>query len=85
MLKLEEKELAGLEGRYPGIVDEILKFEQQELPPCIYCNSNGTAAVQIGTIARTIQIAAATTKFILIANGPKPGSYFCQGCGKFFG
>jgi hypothetical protein len=38
----------------------------------------------MGIIGRAISIAAATTKFKLIPNGPKPGKYFCYICDKFF-
>jgi hypothetical protein len=46
--------------------------------------SDNTASVQVGVIGRTITMAAATSKFKLVANGPKPGTYFCQACRGFF-
>ena len=46
--------------------------------------SEDTADVQVGIVRRTIQIAAATTKFKLIPNNPKRGSYFCNTCKKLF-
>lgn len=55
-----------------------------DLPPCPDCGSEDTASVQIGVIQRTMNIAAATTKFKLIPNGPKPGPYFCNACDRFF-
>jgi hypothetical protein len=76
---------ASLENRYPGITESILRFERAELPACPRCGSQDTANVQVGLIGRTIDIAAATTKFKLIPNGPKPGAYFCNACGEFFG
>lgn len=84
MLKIDQKALDRAEGNYPGIRDTILGFEQAPLPVCPRCGSANTADVQCGLIGRTITIAAATTKFKLIPNGPKPGKYFCNECDEFF-
>jgi len=54
------------------------------LPQCPRCGSKDTADVQCGIIGRTINIAAATTRFKLIPNGPAPGKYFCNACDEFF-
>ncbi len=83
MLKIAEHTLHELEATYPGILESILWFEGAALPACPRCSSSDTADVQVGIIGRTINIAAATTKFKLIANGPKPG-YFCNACDEFF-
>lgn len=84
MLKLTAEEIDDLEKKYPGIRESIMHFEQAPLPLCPHCRSEDTADVQVGLIGRTINIAAATTKFRLIPNGPKPGNYFCNACKKFF-
>ncbi len=84
MLKQTKQQLARLEQRYRGITKQIMFFENATLPPCPRCGSNNTADVQVGIIGRTINISAATTKFKLIANGPKPGAFACNDCRTFF-
>ena len=84
MLKADRKTLDQMERQYPGIVETILAFEQANLPACPHCRSEDTADVQCGVIGRTIHIAASTTKLKLVANGPKPGTHFCNACNKFF-
>ena len=79
------KEPTSLEERYPGITEQIRRFENAELPPCPHCGSSDTASVQVGIIGRTININAATRKFKLVPNMPdKRGDYFCNKCGKYF-
>ncbi len=86
MLKISEEQLASLERDYPGIIaDQIRRFENAQLPPCPQCGSTDTASVQVGIIGRTMRIAGATTNFRLIANGPKPGSCYCNSCEAYFG
>lgn len=84
MLKHSLVSIEGLEKKYPGIKEQILRFENAVLPFCSFCGSGDTADVQIGIIGRTIHICAMTTKFKLIPNGPKPGGYFCNSCNRFF-
>jgi len=84
MLKADKETLDALEARYPGIGQQIHRFEEAELPTCPCCGSEDTADVQCGIIARTTHIAAATTKFRLIPNPPKPGAYFCNSCREYF-
>ena len=84
MLKINKETLDHIEKQYPGIGKTILYFEKATLPVCSRCGSEDTADVQCGIIGRTINIAAATTKFKLIANGPKPGKYFCNACNECF-
>ena len=84
MLKINETDLRKLEQRFPGIIDQIMYFEEADLPICTHCQSMDTADVQIGIIGRTLHIAYATTKFKLIPNGPMPGRYFCNTCSNFF-
>ena len=71
-------------SQHEGIVETILRFEKAELPRCLHCGSTNTADVRCGVIGRTIYIAAATSKVKLIANGPKPGNYWCNSCEAFF-
>ena len=85
MLKIDASKLAKLGKDYPGLVDDINRFEQMDLPPCPKCKSVDTASVQCGVIGRTITLCGATTKFKLVGNGPKPGNCFCNGCGEYFG
>jgi hypothetical protein len=46
--------------------------------------SDDTASVGCGVIGRTMNIAGATTKFKLVANGPALGKYFCHIGNRFF-
>jgi hypothetical protein len=85
MLKVDAKMLATMERQHPGIREAIRALEQQVLPACARCRSANTAKVHCGVVGRTIYLAAATTKFKLIPNAPKPGAYFCNDCGEFFG
>ena len=84
MLKRSKRQLVELERQYFGITDAIQHFENVELPACPYCQSKDTAQVGCGIVGHSINVAAATTKFKLIPNAPKPGEYFCNGCKKFF-
>jgi hypothetical protein len=85
MLRVDDEWIRDVEAQYPGITANIRRFEEAILPPCPHCGSEDTADVQCGLVGRTIRIAAATTKFKLLANGPKPGAFFCRACGQFFG
>ena len=84
MLKIRKKELDRLERDYLGIRQQILEFENADLPPCSQCGSQDTAAVHCGLIGRTMTIADATTKFKLVPNRGRRGQYFCNECEKFF-
>lgn len=76
MLKIDTTTLASLEAK---------AREAELLPRCSHCASEDTARVAGGLIGRTIAMAAATTRFKLFANGPKPGAFFCNSCGGYFG
>ena len=42
-------------------------------------------SLKTGSLGEAIRRRDATcSKFKLIPNGPKPGEWFCQSCGKFF-
>ena len=84
MLKISEQAIEQMEVNYPGIKEQIMRFENAILPRCVHCGSASTADVQIGLIGRTINISAATTKFKLVPFPPKQARYFCNSCGKFF-
>jgi len=64
--------------------DTYKRFAQMEVPPCPRCGACTTASVQVGVIGLTIRLAATCSKFKLIPNGPKPGAWFCNSCGRFF-
>ena len=85
MLNVNQQWIKQVEQRYPGIGRLIRRFEEADLPVCSHCGSDNTADVQCGVVGITIHLAAATTKFKLLFNGPKPGRYFCNACAKFFG
>jgi hypothetical protein len=84
MLKVDKKTLDRMEVNYPGIREQILSREEAVLPKCPQCGSTDTAKVEVGIIGRTIHIAAATSKFKLLPNGPVPGKYFCGKCAQYF-
>jgi len=84
MIKISKEDLEQMESQHPGIIEQIMSFENAQLPTCTHCGSEKTADVQVGIIGRTIYITTATTKFHLIPNGPRPGRYFCNQCRKFF-
>jgi hypothetical protein len=84
VLTIDQSQLERLEEKYPGIGEQIRYFEDATYPACSRCGSEDTASVQCGIIGRTINIAAATTKFKLIPNGPAPGKYYCNSCNEFF-
>jgi hypothetical protein len=60
------------------------RFMRMDVPTCTQCGSRNTASVQVGVIGLTIRLAATCSKFKLIANGPKPGNWFCNSCQQFF-
>jgi len=84
MLKISQQQIEEMEQLYPGISEQISRFEGALLPNCIHCGSSDTADVNVGIIGRTIYLCAATTKFTLVANSPKPGEYKCNSCGRYF-
>jgi len=85
MLKINQSSLNSMESRYEGILESIKHFEEMQIPPCPRCNSTNTASVQVGVIGRTINLAAATTKFHLVTNGGQAfGKYFCNTCRHYF-
>jgi hypothetical protein len=56
MLRWDPERIALLEHQYPGIEEQILRFEAAQLPvPCGSCDRDSHS----GTIGRTISIAAA--------------------------
>jgi len=84
MLKIDKEALDHLEKQHPGIGESIRAREAATRPACPRCGAGDIADVGAGVIGRTIALAAATTKFKLIANGPRRGKYFCNACSKFF-
>jgi hypothetical protein len=64
--------------------EQYRRFMQMEVPPCTRCGTSNTASVQVGVVGITIRLAATCSKFKLIANGPKPGDWFCNSCNRFF-
>lgn len=84
MLKITPDQYEQFESIYPGIIEQFMQFENQQILACPNCESRDTASVQVGIIGRTIHIATGTTKFKLIPNSPWPGRYFCNQCKKFF-
>jgi hypothetical protein len=84
MLNIDQEVLDNIELQYPGIGKSIRYREEAALHECSLCGSDDTAKVGAGIIGYSINLAAATTKFKLIQNGPRPGEYFCNSCKKFF-
>jgi hypothetical protein len=84
MIRKTEDELKQLEGQYPGITEQIWRFEQADLPVCPVCGSEDTASVQVGVMGRTINIGASTTKIHLMLNVNGKGMYYCNNCKRQF-
>jgi hypothetical protein len=84
MIKIDQNRLDRMERNYPGIGQDIGHFEAAVLPACTRCRSEETSTVSCGLVGRSIHVAAATTKIKLLANGPRPGKYFCHTCDAFF-
>jgi hypothetical protein len=84
MLMTSEAGLDSLDKDHPGIKKSILEIEAKVLPACAHCGSDDTASVGIGIVGRSMRIAGATTKYHLIAGGPKPGAFFCNSCREYF-
>ena len=86
MLKRKPEELQKLEMDYAGIIENIMRFENQLLPACPSCGSDHTAVIQFGVIGRTILIAGATTKIKLLPNKAPddPSKFFCNQCERYF-
>lgn len=85
MIKVTEDTIKQMEQNYPGITEQIQRFEGMELPSCPICGSDDTASVQVGIIGRTIHLAGATSKFHLIPNGNDKGIYYCNVCRQQLG
>lgn len=84
MLKITEEELKRLDGVYPGFAEMARRFDAADTPACPACGSEDTAEVHVGVVGRTINLAAATSKFKLTANGPKPGEWWCNECECYY-
>jgi hypothetical protein len=85
MIKVDQATLDYMESQHAGIIEQIRRWDAMEIPPCTHCGSTDTADVQVGVIGRTICLTAATSRLHLIANGPKPGTHFCNQCRKYSG
>lgn len=83
MIKISEDRFKIYEQSYPGITEQILRYERGVLPPCIFCGSTDTAVVLRGIIGRTIHLASATSKVKLsIKIGNR--HFYCNTCQQPF-
>jgi hypothetical protein len=39
-----------MEEQYPGITEQLNRFDQADLPSCVHCGSVNTASAQVGII-----------------------------------
>ena len=85
MIKCDLKELVYFEGKCPGFIATVLRFDSRSLPPCWHCESTDTAAVQCGFVGFSMALAGASTKFHLLPNYNGEGIYFCNSCRRQFG
>jgi len=83
MIKISADQFTDYEQSYPGISEQILRYERGVLPPCIFCGSTDTAVVLRGIIGRTIHLASATSKVKLSI---KIGNrlFYCNTCQQPF-
>jgi hypothetical protein len=84
MIKVDDDSLKNMEEQYRGIKKQIFDYDKEKLPACRFCKSSDTAQVQFGIIGRTMNIAAATTKFKLAVKSKKTKRYYCNSCSKYF-
>jgi hypothetical protein len=83
MLKISVKKLERMDGEWPGLQEQVLRFDTDVLPDCEFCGSADTAVVTVGG-GRPHVIANCTSKIWPLLNGPMPGSFRCHDCGEFF-
>ena len=38
MIKISKEELEQMESQHPGIIEQIMRFENAELPTCTHCD-----------------------------------------------
>ena len=83
MIKISEDRFSVYEQSYPGITEQILRYERGVLPACVFCSSTDTAVVLRGIIGRTIHLASATSKVKLsIKIGNR--HFYCNTCQQLF-
>ena len=85
MLTVSEESIMKMDASYPGIAEQVYRFEAMEFPPCEKCGSYDTASIQVGLVGRTMYLAMATTKFKFLPNYNEHGIYFCNSCKVQFG
>lgn len=85
MLTVSEESIMNMDASYPGIAEQVHRFEAMEIPSCDKCGSGDTAIIQVGLVVRTMYLAMATTKFKLLPNYNGHGIYFCNSCKAQFG
>ncbi len=84
MIKISEDRFKVYEQNYPGITEQILRYEAANLPACPQCGAADTAIVIGALVGRTIHLASATTKVHLTPNGSSQGTYYCNTCKAYF-
>ena len=82
-LRVDESWIQAAETMYPGFRQQLADAESSDVRLCPTCGSTNTARVAEGLIGRTIQLAAATTKFKLVPN-KRPADFYCNACDQFF-
>lgn len=85
MLTVSEESIMNMDASYPGIAEQVYRFESMEIPSCDKCGSGDTASIQVGLVGRTMYLAMATTKCKLLPNYNGHGIYFCNSCKTQFG
>ena len=82
---MTKKKKPNIEENYPGVTEQIRRYEEAKLPTCPHCKSDDTAIVRAGVIGRSITIAASTRKLKLVLNKTaEMGTYFCNDCERYF-
>jgi hypothetical protein len=85
MLKVDRETLASLDRKHPGFLKRVLQLERAGYPGCPACQSQDTATIHVGIVWLTVNLAAATSRFKLLANSRKSETYYCNACGRDFG
>lgn len=84
-LKVTQVWLDKVEVKYPGFRESVDRYEARGTPTCPACGSDLTAVVTSGIVGFSMNLAAATTKVMLLPNRQDhKGKYFCHECRTFF-
>jgi hypothetical protein len=80
----KKKQEIKIEQTYPGVTEQIDRYQKDEPSSCSHCGSANTANVMVGIMGRSITIAAETGAKLVPNVEDRLGTYWCRNCKKFF-